>query len=322
MRNLSNLKPLNLGGWEFSVNPELGYYPYFSNRLRMRVNKKLPCNIVVVGEPGIGKSYLAIDLARVLEGKTKPAKSNDWRGNDRFKLWQVVYTYQEFMRLINRKNFKMGKAIVFDEPSYAISKRDWYKDLNKALVQTIESFRFKVHPLIIPVLNKALLDKTIRNYLIQFQVTMLDRGKAIVHRLSASQYNDKIYTRTLCELRYGMFDRDLCVRDTCLDCKKITTCQIFRARYERKKASIQDQRYADALDLSVRKEALGLSNDRLVELLYPLRGTFVKKGKIDSSLLIIVCNQDLKHPVSRHRSYLLRSMLERQHPKLFKGDKG
>lgn len=73
---------------------------------------------------------------------------------------------------------------------------------------------------------------------------------------------------------------------------------------------------------NVKEESSGLSNDRLVELLYPLRGDFVKKGKIDSSLLIIVCSQDLKHPVSRHRSYLLRRMLERQHPKLFKGDKG
>ena len=315
---MSNLKPLNYGGWRFLINPRLGYYPYFSTILRSRVNKKKPCNIVVTGEPGDGKSYIAIDLARVLEGKTKPAKSNKWRGNDRFNLWQVVYTYQEFMKLINKKNFKMGKVIVFDEPSYAISKRDWYKDLNKALVQTIESFRFKVHPLIIPVLNKSLLDKTIRNYLLQFQVTMFDRGKAIVYRLSADQHSERIYRTTICELRYGMFDSDQCVRDTCLDCKKIPTCQIFRARYERKKASVQDKRYADALDLSIRKEASNISNNQLAELLYPLRNKFIRKGKIKIDFLKIVCSQDLKHPISHTRSYTLRRLFEYLYPKLFK----
>lgn len=314
---LSNLKPLNFGGWRFLVNPDLGYYPYFSSILRMRVEKKKPCNIVVTGEPGDGKSYLAFDLARVLEGKTKPTKKHP-TGNDRFKLWQIVYTYKQFMRLINKKNFRMGKVIVFDEPSYAISKRDWYKDLNKVLVQTIESFRFKVHPLLIPVLNKSLLDKTIRNYLIQFQVTLRDRGKAIVYRLSADQHSDRIYRTTLCELRYGMFDRELCDRDTCLDCEKLPTCPIFRARYERRKDEMQSKRYEEALDLAIRKETASLSNEMLVELLYPLRDNFVKKGKIDSSLLIIVCSQDLKHPISRHRSYLLRSMLERKYPKVFK----
>ena len=34
---------------------------------------------------------------------------------------------------------KMGKCIVFDEPSYALGKRDWYKEIQKVLVHTIES---------------------------------------------------------------------------------------------------------------------------------------------------------------------------------------
>jgi len=314
---LSNLKPLNFGGWEFKVNPDLGYYPYFSSTLRMRVNQKKPCNIVVTGEPGSGKSYLAIDLARVLEGKTVPTKRFP-TGNDRFKLWQIVYTYKQFMELLNRPNFKMGKVIVFDEPSYAISKRDWYRDLNKVLVQTIESFRFKVHPLLIPVLNKSLLDKTIRNYLIQFQVTLRDRGRAYVYRISADQHSDKIYRTTLCELRYGMFDRELCVRDTCLDCNVLSSCQIFRARYERKKDLIQSQRYAEALDLAARKEVSSISNNQLVELLYPLRGKFIVKGKVKVDLLKVVCSQDLKHPIGHNRSYTLRRLFEYLYPKLFK----
>ena len=80
---------------------------------------------MVTGEPGEGKSYQAIDLCRVLQGKTKS-------GKDRFKINQVVFTYKQYMKLIIR--LRMGLPIVFDEPSYAMGKRDWYLDLNKALV--------------------------------------------------------------------------------------------------------------------------------------------------------------------------------------------
>jgi DNA polymerase III delta prime subunit len=104
-------------------------------------------NVVFTGEPGIGKSYMAIAVARMLEGL--PAE-----GKDRFPVDQVVFTFSEFMDLVLR--LKSGKINVFDEPSYAIEKREWYRELNQALTKTIESFRFKVHPLFIPVVNKSL----------------------------------------------------------------------------------------------------------------------------------------------------------------------
>ena len=95
----------------------------------------------MTGEAGVGKSYLAFVLALLLDKK--------------FGVDQIVYTYSDYMRLL--RGLPMGRVIVFDEPSYAMGKRDWYKQINKVLVQTIESQRFKVHPLIIPIINKSLL---------------------------------------------------------------------------------------------------------------------------------------------------------------------
>ena len=160
---MPKLKVMNFGGWETLVNKEVAVAPYLSSLLRKRVHKKQATNIVVTGEPGEGKSYEACDIARVNMGLTKT-------GMDRFKLKQVVFTYSQYLGLII--DLPMGYPIVFDEPSFAMGKRDWYKELNKALVLTIESQRFKVHPLFIPIINKSLLDKTIRNYLIQFQIEM------------------------------------------------------------------------------------------------------------------------------------------------------
>ena len=163
----SDLRIGNYHGWQMLYSESSNVGPYFSNELVRRVRRKLACNIVITGEAGISKSYMALDIARILEGLTRS-------GADRFTIDQVVFRYQEFMDLVLK--LKAGKVIVFDEPSYAMGKREWYRDLNKALVQTVESFRFKVHPLLIPIINKSLLDKTIRDYLIQFQVHVKGQG--------------------------------------------------------------------------------------------------------------------------------------------------
>lgn len=303
------LKSMNYRGWETLVNKDVGYAPYFSNMLRKRVNRKQSTNIVVTGEPGEGKSYTAIDICRVLQGRTKS-------GKDRFKINQVVFTYKEYMKLI--LHLPMGKPIVFDEPSYAIGKRDWYKELNKALVLTIESQRFKVHPLLIPIINKALLDKTIRSYLIQFQVEMRDRGNAVVYRIFPSQHTEKIYRYTFCQLQYALFDNHKCNRDSCLDCSKVNTCPLFRAQYERKKASIQETRYEQAYDLASKKESKDFTNRQVTNMLYGLKQKYIDEdGHIDVVLLRVVASEELGIAIGHSRSYSIRKLLKYLYPNEF-----
>jgi len=233
---MSKLMPV--GKWTFEVDTQMGIYPIFSVMIRNRVKHKKAVNIAVVGEAGEGKSYQGIDIARVLDKN--------------FSLSQVVFTFKEFLGLII--HLEHGRPIVFDEPSYAMGKRDWYKDLNKALVLTMESFRFKVHPLIIPVINLNLLDKSIRSYLIQYMVYMIDRGKAIVYRIKAKQSEEGFYKYHLCDLNYEMFDIDKCQKESCLSCQTRSHCKLFRAEYERKKAVTQDERYEQSLTNVEQKE--------------------------------------------------------------------
>lgn len=304
------LKAMSFRGWETLVNKSIGYAPYFSSELRKRVHKKKATNIVVTGEPGQGKSYTAIDICRVLEGLTRS-------GKDRFKIErQVVFKYKQYMKLI--LHLPMGKPIVFDEPSYAMGKRDWYKDVNKVLVQTIESQRFKVHPLFIPIINKALLDKTIRSYLIQFQIEMKDRGKATVYRIYPSQHTEKIYRYTFCHLEYEMFDSHLCQRDSCLDCKKLDNCNLMRAQYERIKATVQDERYATAYETASRKESQALTDVEIEKMVYKLKDKYVNDdGKIDVTLLRIVAREELGVIIGHNRAYRMKKALKYHHPEEF-----
>ena len=271
-------------------------------------------NVVVVGEAGIGKSYMATDLCRVVEGRKAI-------GKDRFKLDQVVFTYKEFMELVLK--LKAGKTIVFDEPSFAMGKREWYRQLNKALVQTIESFRFKIHPLFIPIINASLLDKTIRSHLIQYKVVLTDRGKATVYRIKPSQFKDEVYHNYLCGLKYGLLDHQLCNRESCLDCSKLTkknsakyACNIFRARYERKKASIQDKRYEQARDIAYEIETRQLTDRHIENLSLVIKDKWLIEGKVDVQALRVALEDTYGIRLSNNKSYKIKRMIEMHHANL------
>lgn len=295
---------MNFHGFKVYRDATRGYAPYFQSMLAYRIHKKLATNIVVTGEAGIGKSYMATDIARILEGLDK-------KGNDRFTLDQVIFDYSSFMDLV--LELEQGRPIVFDEPSYALSKRDWYKQLNKILVQTIESFRFKVHPLIVPIINKSLLDKTIREHLIQFQVTLYDRGKATVYRVKPSQFIDRVYHQYFCKLEYSLLDMHLCNKQTCLDCKQLETCNIFRATYERKKASIQDTRYEQARDKALDSEMKHLTVSQLENLCLAIRNQFMIDGKLKVQMLRVAMRDAYGIHLSNAKAYELKASLEVHH---------
>lgn len=189
---------------------------------------------------------------------------------------------------------------------------------------TIESKRFKRHPLFVPIINKSLLDKTIRSHLIQFQVLVKDRGRASVYRIRASQFEEKVYHKWFCDLEYGLFDRDLCNHDSCLDCSKLTqrnpdgsyVCNIFRATYERKKAAIQDARYIQARDLSDKVEARQMTMGQIERLSMTIKEMFIKKGKIDVNKMRIALVDEYGIRLSNSKGYELRAMLLAHYPEL------
>lgn len=292
----------NYKGWELYLDAINGFAPYFQNMLSHRVKKKLATNIVVTGEAGIGKSYFAINICRLLDPK--------------FSLRQIVFTYTNFLELIADKKFRMGRPIVFDEPSYSMGKRDWYRELNKALVLTIESFRFKVHPLFIPIINKSLLDKTVRSHLLQYQIVVTDRGEADVYRIKPSQFIDEVYHQTFCSLKYGMLDK--CKRDTCLGCAELPKCRIFRALYEKKKAFIQNQRYERAKDKAIQRESKDYTDKELEAFLYSRKKQIVNENsKLDAALVRVILEDEFDVKIGYTHSYSLVKRLKHHYPKDF-----
>lgn len=288
-------------GWKVEIDKAQGIVPFLSGRLGGRRKKKLATNVTITGQAGIGKSYTGIDLARLLDR--------------RFSIDQVVFTFQDFMELVLK--LRSGKPIVFDEPSYAMGKREWYKQINQALVRTMESFRFKIHPLFIPVINMSLLDKTVRQYLIQYMIHMIDRGFGMVYEINPSQWKDDAYHYHIGNIKFGMFKKKSCTKDTCLSCSDLNTCDEIYAQYERKKAAVQDTRYGRDLEETLRKDSQRMTDDELEEKLYPLSSEYTEGGKIDHDLLRIVAKERLGLTIGYNRTYRIKKLMKYHHPDEF-----
>lgn len=220
---------------------DIGIGQYFSNLIMSRIRKQKPCNVIFTGEAGISKSYTAIAMAKYLQPS--------------FTIENVAMTYTEFMQLMLK--LKEGQIIVLDEPEYVAGHRDWYKEQNKALVSTMRSGRFKVHPVFIPIINKSLLDKVVRSHLLQFMVVLKDRGEGAVYKLEPSPFQDFTYTKSMCTIYIEMLDINKCQKKWCYSCKsfKDNSCQLLRAQYEHKREKIQNERYTQDLDKAQKEEA-------------------------------------------------------------------
>jgi hypothetical protein len=216
----------------------------------------------------------------------------------------------------------MGKSIVFDEPSYALGKRDWFKELQKVLVHTMESQRFLIHPLFVPIINLALLDKTIRAYLLSHVVHVVGRGHARVYRLKPSQRTEKVYWYNTGEIYYRLFDSDKCDKDSCLGCKQLdANCQIFRAQYERKKRTIQFERYEQGEDEASQKEAQQLTEEQIEKLLMPhLAELLTASGRLHVGKIRVYLRENESIRISDWKARQIRSNIEGSHPELFEQD--
>lgn len=299
----NKLKTINIHGYEAYQNAGQAIGPYFTNQLLERVHKAKAVNIIVVGEAGVWKSYCAMDVARHL--------------SKLFNIDLVVYGYSTYYEALMNKKYGIGVPIVLDEPQDAIDHREWYKEAQQAIVKTITSQRFMGKPLLIPIINPSLIDKTIRNYLVQYQIECTDRGFARVFAISPSQKEDKTYYNFICNLRYGLMDSDKCKKLRCRTCNEFETCTIFRAQYERKKETTQFKKYEQNKEEAIIRESKDLTLDQIFEAAYPLRQNFSTDGHIDVKKLRIILREKRIH-IGHNKAYDLKTLLEYRYPDDFK----
>ncbi len=217
------LKPVLYRGFILPYNPTLGVNQEFYNTLVKRVKKKKAIRMTFVGDAGTGKSYAAIYMAMLLQ-----------RG--KFTIDQIVFSGEDYIRL--QGTLKDGQCIMIEEPTYVASARGWQAQWQQAVVRTIESSRFQNNPLLIPVVNRMLLDKIVREHYIKYVVELFDRGIGRVYEYKQSQWRaeGKKYTESDIAIFQPGVDLARCGRETCLGCPELPTCNKYIwPQYERKR---------------------------------------------------------------------------------------
>jgi hypothetical protein len=87
----------------------------------------------ITGATGSGKTYSGIYMAEQISKKTGVP----------FDETQIVFTFAEFMKLINSRDLPIGTPIVFDEPQISINARAWQSQANQSFNALVSTFRHR-----------------------------------------------------------------------------------------------------------------------------------------------------------------------------------
>jgi len=192
--------------------------------------------IVVTGPPGSGKTYFAIRFAQKLDPKfhindvpAPPPNEDDS---------QLAFGREHLAYLTGPNSpLKRDQAVVLDESHFGVGARSWQNADQQELTNYIAAIRSKGLVLIIVVLHTEMVDKLIRNFVVNYEFFLVKRGEAVVYRRFFPQYSTKVFKKRLGKMRLLLPDEHLCNYGSCLRCEHLKKgCMTIRAIYERRKA--------------------------------------------------------------------------------------
>ena len=107
------------------VKGQCSYIGWLNKRLKNNKNAL----ILMYGQTGSGKTYSAIRKA--------------WELDPTFDVRQIVFSFVEFMEVINSDWFKAKpiKQVVFDEPQVSMNSRTWQSITNRIINHLLSTFR-------------------------------------------------------------------------------------------------------------------------------------------------------------------------------------
>ena len=82
---------------------------------------------MVCGETGSGKSYSAMKIAESID--------------EEFNVDRIVFTAENFMKLLNSGTLHRGNMVIWDEAGVGMAAREWYSLSNKVISYTLQTFR-------------------------------------------------------------------------------------------------------------------------------------------------------------------------------------
>lgn len=216
-----------------------GYSIAISNEIREKINKEMSVVMCFTGPPGSGKTYGGIRYAQSLDPKfkitdTPPPPTNEDDG-------QVVFGREHLSYLTGPNTpLKRGQVIVLDESHFGVGARSWQNRDQQDVVNYLAAIRSKGLILILVVLHTRMIDALLRDFVVNYEFYITDRGRATCYRRFFPQFSNEPYKKKLGIIELPLPDEELCNYKSCLKCghlraSKSKRCETIRAIYERRK---------------------------------------------------------------------------------------
>jgi hypothetical protein len=220
---------------------------------------------------------------------------------------------------------KMGQVIVIDEAQFIAGARRWYEDVQKDVMEHIESIRSKGFIVIIVALHLNLLDKIIRKYVLSHMALMIERGKAVVYNLWTPPFADKLFRRRLGKMALQLPDYELCAYSSCLVCKFLDKCFTLRAIYEKIKMEflgrMSEQSQQKAVMREKRKKIMDCKEllNKVIE--HKDKMVFSKTGTVEPESIRLILEENYGTTLADAEARRIIKRGEIKHPEVFKQEK-
>jgi len=217
-----------------------GYDTKVIDEILKKINNQESVVIVITGSPGTGKTYLGMALAQILDARfhctdTPPPAPKEDDG-------QIPFTREHLMYLTGADSpLERGQVILPDESHFGIGARGWQNRTQQDLTNYIAAIRSKGYVLIIVVLHTEMIDKMVRDFVINYEIRVTNRGEGIVYRRWFPQFGKEVFKKRIGSIKLPLPDHNLCNFKTCLGCRYVKPkdpkyrCMSIRALYERRK---------------------------------------------------------------------------------------
>ena len=232
-----NIKAIRYGHTIYLEGSE--YVTSIINEILDKINKEESVVICITGPPGSGKTYFGIRYGQILDknfhiNDIPPPHPTEDDG-------QLVFSREHLAYLTGPETpLKRGQVIIIDESHFGVGARSWQNRDQQDIVNYLAAIRSKGFVLILIVLHTRMIDALLRDFVVNYEFYMENRGKAICYRRFFPQFSNEPFKRKLGILELPLPDEDLCDYKSCLNCKHLTKsektrCETIRAIYERRK---------------------------------------------------------------------------------------
>lgn len=149
--------------------------------------------IVIVGEPGTGKSNLGIALLH----KLNPELFEEMTPEEVLEK-RLAFNPTRFLEIINDPETKKGSVVVFDEPQINFNSRDFYSTTNKMINKVLTTFRHRQLITIFCTPSLSYIDSQARKlmslFIEPYNMNMKEGYiKARVYKYQYNAYMDKVF---------------------------------------------------------------------------------------------------------------------------------